>query len=210
MKKLINRESSSENFNDIRNFSDDNHPDFHDYNNKKYFYNEPSFDEYTKSTTPKYKFLIIAYFIFFYCLAISTNSTGLYIGIMQQNATCYDNAVILSLSHWLILSTGTCVVTNAIMLIGLLCVWTIDNLILLAIYTNLSLIISYINIFFLLTMNIIGGLEIGYQFEDCKHEKIIVCIVHLGIIIINTINFLSSSYLIKLKNEQGENYVNIP
>lgn len=207
MKKIFDKESSSENFNDIRNFSDENHPDFHDYNHKKYFYNEPSFDEYTKSTTPKY---IIGYFILFYCIAISTNSTGLYIGIIHQNATCYNDAILLSLSHWLILSTGTCVVTNVVMLIGLLCVWTIDNLILLAIYTNLSLIISYFNIFFLLTMDIIGIIEIGYQFEDCRHEKKLVCILHFCIIIINTINFLSSSYLIKLKNEQGENYVTIP
>jgi|688.fasta_scaffold227175_2 hypothetical protein len=116
---------------------------------------------------------------------------GLIIGSNYQNAICYKEKYMLSLSSWLVTITSISILT--FILVFLTIILTIYNIItdrkITHNYYMITTVLVIISIIFLLIMNIIGIIEIIYQFDACKYEVEYVCII---ILIILCINFMGA------------------
>lgn len=120
---------------------------------------------------------------------------GLSIGTSHPNATCYASQNIMSLSSWLVLvcsvATAVTVILIFLIIIGL-CGFCTDNggsAILASIPGMILLALSAI---FGFIMNIIGIIELAYQFPSCNHEVQSVCVMVIIIVVINTMGFVGS------------------
>lgn len=139
-------------------------------------------------------YIIILLFIF------SFNLTGLILGVTHNNATCYENKNIISLSDWLISTTSIATLSQICQLIFL---YVINNTLKmpLAIFIVLSSVFSFI-------MAIIGIIELGYQYPTCKSEVLSIGVMIIIILIINLTGLFSSKNTLIYKKKHGE-YIEI-
>ncbi len=164
-------------------------------------------DHDDKEETP-HKQTICALICVMICLLPSfvADGVGLYIGVNNSNATCYDNQNIISLSRWLVVSTSVCIVIISILMTGLTAIIflkLINEINENAIITVLIVFASIFNSILLLTLTlfnfimlIIGIVELAHQFPSCNSE---VNSVTTMVIVIMVFNFMAFSGLYGLK-----------
>ena len=120
---------------------------------------------------------------------------GLSIGYSHQNATCYVNQNIMSLSSWLMLVCTVATVVTVIMIILILvglCGFCKDDGCSMISSGMLSIVIMVLSAIFSFIMNVIGIIELAYQFPSCNHEVQSVCVMVIITIVINTMSFVGS------------------
>lgn len=125
--------------------------------------------------------------IFIWSVFMVTNVSGLVVGTVYNNITCYENKLLMPLGTWLISITSVTILFN----IGFIILYVISMFVLIRetncfIYTMYTFKL-YVGIFIIysLMMIFIGGLELICQFESCFLEIMNVCIVAILILIIN-------------------------
>jgi hypothetical protein len=135
-------------------------------------------------------------------IPLSFNAVGLQIGQTYQNATCYNEKNIISLSSWLILVTLMALISGSIIiLLILLSILFFVNgnrfLLLLSIPCIIFIGSAWL---FSFVMNIIGIVELTYQFPTCKHEVPAVCTTIIVIIVVNTMTLVGGGCGMKINN----------
>jgi hypothetical protein len=110
---------------------------------------------------------------------LAFDAVGLHLGVKYQNATCYSEQAIMSLSTWLIM---VCTLAIFMFLLAFcMYVFSLKNYCFAC--SGLTLIaILYLTSF---VMYIIGIIELAYQFPGCKNEVKSVCIMTIIILIVN-------------------------
>lgn len=110
-------------------------------------------------------------------IVASFNISGIIVGSVNQNATCYQNKNIISLSHWLILSSSGTVffLFPYITTILLSRIYKVNN-------NWLTLIYFIILGLYHFALMIIGGLELIFQYSTCILEVSAVC--HMTVTIV--------------------------
>lgn len=121
-------------------------------------------------------------------ICVSFNVGGLYVGVTNQNATCYANQNIISLSKWLILENSVAVVSAALYLLLLALVMCTDP----GAACGMIFILIISGIFYII-MLIIAIVELAYQFPSCKSEVPAVCAMVIVSVIISLLFTISSS-----------------
>ena len=144
------------------------------------------------------------------CIAVDIS--GLAIGLSYSNATCYANQVIMPLSSWLI---GVCSVGIAIGCISFIIMIlascklfandTIDGL-MVVIRSMPGIVFLGFAMAFKLIMNIIGMIELSYQFPSCKNEVYSVCAIMVIIIIGSMLLVFSKGYIMYRTAESNKKY----
>jgi len=134
------------------------------------------------------------------------NTTGLVIGLAQPNATCYENQNIMSLSHWLVLVTSISMASGGslilLILLGL-CSMATNNIF--AVLSSIPLVIFLVfSGLFSFIMNIIGIIELSYQFPSCKNEAHSICVMVIIIVVINTMSIYNSCCVNKLYKKKTD------
>lgn len=117
----------------------------------------------------------------------SLNVAGLFVGAINQNATCYQDKFNISLAQWLILENSVAIVCAFLYLILLV-------LFSLGYYESMfALFIVIISSgFFFFVMLILGIIELTYQFPSCKSEVGLVCGMVILSIVLSLIYTVSS------------------
>lgn len=118
--------------------------------------------------------------IVFIIISMIFNAAGLYIGLTNQDAICYANENIISLSSWLILENSVGLFSGFLILIMLIVSMcgkyqTIYGIIFVCIISGM----------FFFSMTIIGIIELVYQYPTCSHEVSIVCGMIIASIVLN-------------------------
>jgi len=123
-------------------------------------------------------------------ISLSLNGTALHVGLTYNNATCYENKFIMSLSSWLIATTSVAITGASILGIYAFIQLFCGNEKIMAygcITITIWVVISGLYCFI---MNIIGIIELSYQFNACHNEVKYVAVMVIIIIVINTMSFL--------------------
>ena len=121
-------------------------------------------------------FLILHVFAFLVGIAI--NLPAIYIGAVNQNATCYDNAHMISLSTWLILGGSV-----ALILTCLRFVFFLGNRIEMILFGYV--LVSIVSGLIFLVMTIIGIIELTFQYPSCHVEVQGVCNFAIAVVVLN-------------------------
>lgn len=138
------------------------------------------------------------------------NITGLVIGLSHQNATCYENQNLMSLSFWLELVTSVSMASIGLILLAALCGvcgMVTKNAIVLLSSIPVIILIGFTSLFSFI-MNIIGIVELVYQFPSCKNEVQPVCIMVIIIIVVNTLNIYNSRTTFQL-DVKKDDYIEV-
>ncbi len=132
------------------------------------------------------------------------DGVGLYIGVNNSNATCYDNQNIISLSNWLIVSTSVCIVIICVLMTGLTAKIVLKMMdenvaitVLIAITSIFNSLIIMILTLFNFIMLIIGIVELAHQFPSCQSEVYSVTTMVIVIMVFNCMAFSGLSGLKK-------------
>ena len=125
---------------------------------------------------------------------VAFNVGGLIVGLSHQNATCYADQNIMSLSFWLVFVTSVSIASLGLVLLVALCGFcgiVFKNAIVLLSSIPVIILIGCSSIFSFI-MNIIGIVELVYQFPSCKNEVQPVCIAVIIIVVVNTLGIYNS------------------
>lgn len=127
---------------------------------------------------------------------------GLITGTKYQDAQCYSNKNVLSLATWLILVNIVSIITIALIFMVAaitFCVMSTGSNT--GIFTSIPIVILILMAsIFSFVMNIVGIIELVYQFEPCKKEVNIVCVTVLITVILNSLGSFGSCYGIRASN----------
>jgi len=177
---------------------DDKHFDIH----KSFFKNIKSYSTFPENNYEEdhQKFLNNTITGCFSCIFIFTliiiafNSTALYLAISNNEAVCYENKYIMSLSLWLIIGTSVCIIYQSTSLIYLTVKYLNSSLNLFKInFLEFSVFLIYklLSSIFIFIMLILGIMELTFQYESCKIEVNSITTMTIIIVIINCLNFVS-------------------
>jgi len=142
---------------------------------------------------------------FVFLVIFAFNVTGLIIGQMNSNATCFEEQNLLSLSEWLILTTSVAIGSQGVLLlVGILLMLSFTDANTTALFSSLPFIFLLVcKSLFSFIMNVIGIIELAYQFEGCKHEVQNVCIMVITIVVVNTMFTIGSCCSFSVKTKSG-------
>lgn len=136
--------------------------------------------------------------IFVWSVFMMTNISGLVVGAVHNNHTCYENKLIISLSTWLISMTSITILFD----IGFIILYVMSMFVLIRetncfIYT-MYIFKLYIGLFVIysLMMIFIGSIELICQYESCFLEIKYSCIMA---ILIMSVNFFGMCISCKIK-----------
>ncbi len=115
-----------------------------------------------------------AIFITLLCLAF--NLFGLSVGIIHNNATCYENKNVMSLTEWLKIVTSVSIVSNIVLLVFVTIqyLFGMENPKVMMLSCAPFTCYMVFSSFFTLAMNILCCVELAYQFPSCHQEVPIV------------------------------------
>ncbi len=139
--------------------------------------------------------------------SLVADGVGLYIGVNNSNATCYDNQNIISLSNWLIVSTSVCIAIICVLMTGLTVkiflklINEIDEKIVITVLIVIASIFNSIMLLILTLFNfimlIIGIVELVRQFPSCNLEVYSVTVMVIVVMVFNCMAFCGLSGLRK-------------
>ncbi len=141
------------------------------------------------------KACILTFVIGLLLIQLATNAIGLHIGVTYNNATCYEDKFVMSLSSWLTITTSVAITGTSLMIIFSLIQFFCGNektilygCISFAVY---SVIVSL----FYSIMTIIGIIELSFQFAPCHTEVKYVTVMTIIIVVVNLLSILSACTL---------------
>lgn len=116
------------------------------------------------------------------------NIIGFSVGVHYQNATCYADAHSLPLSTWLIAETSVTLIAVIFGFVILLCKYYSNKAIYCTLIPYMCIIIMIMIVS--IVLNIMGIVEIGYQFKDCVGEVNSVAVISIIVVVVNFITYM--------------------
>lgn len=117
------------------------------------------------------------------------DSLGFAIGVTYSNATCYQTHLMMPLNLWLELYCSITILSLLVtlMVMAIMCYFCIDITCSDSMVSNIfSIIAMCFYIIFMIVANIIGVIELKYQFDHCIKQVPVVCSWVIVLIIIKS------------------------